>query len=226
MSFLADVISQAHTILSTADRYFAAVLFYPSEAPALCQRMSIAARGLIRTLKHRKRDDAEVEDCYIALRNYAAHLERTPSNHDALKGLQSALEELVAIQANRAAGSPRGKQEPEAADIQAPVPPSGTATPEEEKLPTKPEAPAIDFDAVAKSLRDDDHRLPSKLVSFMKHQSSATFQDVMDAVHEADRSYATIRGLVNRTNHLLHDLKSRLHFTTRAYRVFRHIDTE
>jgi hypothetical protein len=93
--------------------------------------------------------------------------------------------------------------------------------------PTPPGDPnTIDFDALSKALGDTRQRLPSKLVTFMKDRESANFQDVMDEVHGGDRTEEAIRTLVTRTNNLLHDLKSRLRFSTRDSKVRRRIDPE
>ena len=89
-----------------------------------------------------------------------------------------------------------------------------------------PEAPPIDFDAVAESLLREKQAAPSRLVKFMKDRSVATFQDVMDEVCGGERRETTVRTLVNRTNNHLHDLKSRLSFSTKDSQVIRDIAPE
>ncbi len=91
-------------------------------------------------------------------------------------------------------------------------------------LPAKPQP--VDFDALAEALLRERQVRAASLVKFMKDRSTATFQDVMDKVHGGDRSEGTIRALVNRTNNLMQDQKSRLSFSTKSSQVIRHIDFE
>ncbi len=93
-----------------------------------------------------------------------------------------------------------------------------------------PKAPAhrngIDYDALADSLLRSKHALASKLVKFMKDRSTATFQEVIDEVHGGERTSEATRSLINRTNNHLHELNSRLSFSTKAEHIIRHIAPE
>ncbi len=96
------------------------------------------------------------------------------------------------------------------------------ASPDGTGLDVADQPNAINHEAIVESLRRSGKAKPAALVKYMADRNSASFDDVMHAVHEdAGLTEGAVRKLCSLTNKLLSDCDTSLHFATSTGRVFR-----
>jgi hypothetical protein len=124
------------------------------------KRIRTAVDTLVSTLETHAPSYLQAEHYYHVLYSKALLLASDPNDDAAYDAMVDAVEALEDIE-----------------------PASGTATPEEQKPPTRPEAPAIDYDTVANKLAAQSKGKQAALVRFMRDKDAAELQDVADRVH-------------------------------------------